>query len=388
MVRLHRSAMMAALSWKAFSLSFTSFTRTWDLVTRTRVSTPLLIGSHSKRDCRLNRGGSVSLHAAVDLGGAGIFLASWQGLADATSVIISPDSIQGAADAIQVANTATSVITHGGGWFDWIVSITEGSIIGIAEAFRELGIPGSYGTAIIAFTVFIKGLTFPLTYQQLNLSNKLQALQTKVKEVQDTPGYSEYEKGKVVANLYSKSGVNPLSGFLPVLVQIPIFIAFYRALMALAKDGRINEPFLWLPSLQGPTFGAPAAETLNWIKQWHAGVPLLGWHDTLCYLSVPILLVMSQYVSQQLMQPPRNHNEPETSQITLKLIPLVIGWFSLNMPSGLGLYWIVSNILTTLSSVFIRGQISASESDREQLYNEGGPLFSEPPFAESDADDV
>jgi YidC/Oxa1 family membrane protein insertase len=63
-----------------------------------------------------------------------------------------------------------------------------------------------------------------------------------------------------------KQQINPLSGCLPTLAQIPIFISLYRALLNLAKENALNEPFLWLPSLEGPVFGAAPADSLNWIK--------------------------------------------------------------------------------------------------------------------------
>ncbi|CAM9891073.1 unnamed protein product [Phaeothamnion confervicola] len=168
---------------------------------------------------------------------------------------------------------------------------------------------------------------------------------------------------KAIADLYQQEEINPLAGCLPTIAQIPIFISLYRALLNLAKEDKLAEPFLWLPSLEGPVYQAPPTETLRWLNSgWDGFTPPLGWHDTLCFLTIPIILVISQSISQQLMQPPQQKNQQsDTSQAVLKYLPLLIGWFSLNVPSGLGVYWIINNFLSTSVSVFIRNQISAEK---------------------------
>jgi YidC/Oxa1 family membrane protein insertase len=133
--------------------------------------------------------------------------------------------------------------------------------------------------------------------------------------------------------LYSANDVNPLAGCLPSLVQIPIFIGLYRALLKLSTDNLLDEPFLWLPNLQGcvtrpqepkswlfalhfftslisprPVYGT---QTNDWLfKNWVDGAPSLGWHDTLCFCSLPIILIAMQSVSQKLLQPPPNPVRP------------------------------------------------------------------------------
>lgn len=84
------------------------------------------------------------------------------------------------------------------------------------------------------------------------------------------------------------------------------------------------------------------------------GAPKFGWHDTLCYLTLPILLVISQYASTQLLTPKSDDPAQQQSQAILKFLPLMIGWFSLNVPSGLGLYWITNNVVTTATTLLIR----------------------------------
>lgn len=81
---------------------------------------------------------------------------------------------------------------------------------------------------------------------------------------------------------------------------------------------------------------------------------MLGWEDTIAFLSLPLFLVVSQFVSMQLMQPKSDDPAQQQSNLILKLLPLMIGWFSLNVPAALGIYWVTNNIITTATSLIIK----------------------------------
>merc|ERR1712183_1176185 len=162
---------------------------------------------------------------------------------------------------------------------------------------------------------------------------------------------------------YQNEGVNPLAGCIPAIIQLPVFIGLYRAVLSLAKENKLDESFLWLPSLEGPTYGADPTSGSDWIlKGWEGGVPTLGWEDTLAFLSIPIFLVISQSISQQLMQPKTQDAQQQDANAVLKFLPLLIGYFSLNVPSALGIYWVANNIFTTLLTLQIRSSSSSSSS--------------------------
>jgi YidC/Oxa1 family membrane protein insertase len=73
-----------------------------------------------------------------------------------------------------------------------------------------------------------------------------------------------------IAEFYKDNEINPLAGCLPSLAQIPIFIGLYRAVLELAKENQLDEAFLWLPNLEGPTSGADPATGSDWIlKGWY-----------------------------------------------------------------------------------------------------------------------
>jgi YidC/Oxa1 family membrane protein insertase len=90
------------------------------------------------------------------------------------------------------------------------------------------------------------------------------------------------------------------------------------------------------------------------------GIPSLGWETTIAYLILPCLLVVSQFASMQLMQPKTDDPAQQQGNAILKFLPLMIGWFSLNVPSALCIYWITNNVVTTASSVFIRNNVAAA----------------------------
>ena len=73
-----------------------------------------------------------------------------------------------------------------------------------------------------------------------------------------------------IAEVYQTNEVNPLAGCIPSIVQIPVFIGLYRAVLNLAKENALDEPFLFLPNLEGPTYGADPAHGSDWLfKNWY-----------------------------------------------------------------------------------------------------------------------
>ncbi len=128
----------------------------------------------------------------------------------------------------------------------------------------------AWGITIIAITVLIKLVTFPLTKTQLEGTTKMQAMQPAIKELQAKYQSNQEVMNQKIAEFYKDNEINPLAGCLPSLAQIPIFIGLYRAVLGLAKDDCLNEPFLWLPNLEGPTYGADPASGSDWIlKSWY-----------------------------------------------------------------------------------------------------------------------
>ena len=92
------------------------------------------------------------------------------------------------------------------------------------------------------------------------------------------------------------------------------------------------------------------------------GVPSLGWETTIAYLSIPIFLVISQFISMNLMQPKSDDPQQQQANVILKFLPFMIGWFALNVPAALGVYWVVNNVVTTASTLYVRNSIPTVEA--------------------------
>ena len=191
---------------------------------------------------------------------------------------------------------------------------------------------------------------------------KLQPLQAKINAKYPNKE-DEQKKNQLLAQLFQAAEVNPLAGCFPALVQIPIFISLYRALQNLIAENKLNEPFLWIPDLEGPVYSSTTAKSMDWFYSIFSGTPDLGWDDTKAFLTLPLILWVSQTISSKILQPPRDKSKPMTeqeefSQGLVNNLPFIVAFFSLNVPAGLGVYWITNNILTTLVTVAVKATIN------------------------------
>jgi YidC/Oxa1 family membrane protein insertase len=249
----------------------------------------------------------------------------------------------------------------------FIATGIENGIIAAHEGLAGAGMTeNSYGISICLFTLLIRTVTLPLTQTQLTSSVKMQQLQPLQKRIQaaftnPTPE-QEQQKNQALAQLYQAADVNPLAGCFPALIQIPVFISLYRALTNLCAEDKLTEGFLWLPSLEGPTYGS---STSSWFGSIVTGNPSLGWPDTVAFLTLPAILIVTQTISTNILtpqKPPQEQTAAEAqSNLIVKFLPLLIASFSINVPAGLSVYWIVNNILTTMITVAIKASIKTED---------------------------
>ncbi len=237
------------------------------------------------------------------------------------------------------------------GWWDGFVNFVAKALVFFDKGLRSIGLPFAFGFAIILFTVVVRLATFPLNMQQIKSSKAMAALQPQLKVLQDKYKNDRESLAREQMALYKEAGVNPLGGCLPMLVQMPIWFALYRALIQLSHEGLLNEGFLWIPSLSGP------------VSSWGGGLewlwplpPAVGWPHAIAYLIMPVLLVVSQVYMQNLMTPPSTDPQQAQMQSIMKFMPLMFGYFALIVPSGLTLYWFTSNILGVAQHYFTKTQ--------------------------------
>jgi YidC/Oxa1 family membrane protein insertase len=221
------------------------------------------------------------------------------------------------------------------------------SLVFLDNMIGGWGIPYAFGFAIILFTVVIRAATFPLNMQQIKSSKAMQELQPRMKELQEKYKNDREKLAQQQMALYKEAGVNPLGGCLPMLVQMPVWFALYQALIQLSHEGLLYEGFLWIPSLAGPV--ADRAGGIGWL--WPLP-PSIGWPHAIAYLVLPVLLIVSQFYMQRMMTPPNPDPQQASMNSMMKIMPLMFGYFSLIVPSGLTLYWFTSNILALVQQYF------------------------------------
>lgn len=252
----------------------------------------------------------------------------------------------------------------GGGFLGPVVGALEAVLKVIDSGLESANVPYSYGFSIIILTLLVKVVTFPLSKQQVESTMAMQTLQPRIKELQKQYAYDKERLQMETARLYQDAGVNPLAGCLPTLATLPVWIGLYRALTNVANEGLLTDGFFWIPSLAGPTTMADqeGGAGLSWLLPLQDSAPPIGWHDAGAYLVMPVLLIVSQYVSQAIISPPKSDDpSQEQANAILKFLPLMIGWFSLNVPSGLTLYWFTNNILTTGQQIYLRKTTKPTE---------------------------
>jgi len=167
----------------------------------------------------------------------------------------------------------------------------ESFVLGTQALFTNVGVPYPLGSSIIFTTFVVKALTFPFTKSQVestmnvqNLAPQTDAIRAKYK---DDPERMNVE----INRLYEENQVSPLAGCVPILLTLPVVWGLYRAFNNASIDGSFDEPWLFIPSLAGPS----PDRTLDWLLPLDANYdPPIGWHDASLYLIVPLLTVASQ----------------------------------------------------------------------------------------------
>jgi YidC/Oxa1 family membrane protein insertase len=229
--------------------------------------------------------------------------------------------------------------------------------------------------SLIAQTAGVRSLLLPLSVQQSQSAEYMKALKPYVADIKEKFKNNEDAQNRATNKLYEDANQNPLAGCFLSLAQIPVFLGLYRGVRYLALEGDLGEPFLWIPSLAGPV-QPPDFRGLEWLTEgWTfdgTPTPPLGWETTLAFMLMPVILVVLQSVTMQILQPPADDSmsedekkQMESTQNTLKFLPLVIGFFSLQVPAGLTIYWFTSNLFTVSQSLGVRAYFAANPPEIE-----------------------
>lgn len=188
----------------------------------------------------------------------------------------------------------------------------------------------NYGTAIILLTVAVRIIMLPLTVKQVKSMRALQKIQPKLKKLQEKYKGDKERLQKEMMKFYAEHKVNPLSGCLPLLLQMPIFIALFR--MLISNEDLKRASFLWLKSLDKPD----------------------------PYLILVGLMVITTYLSQKMIAA-----DPQQEKMMLPMT-LLMAFIALRLPSGVLLYWVTTNILTMIQQYLTVWLTESSEEGQRQ----------------------
>lgn len=220
------------------------------------------------------------------------------------------------------------------GWFSSIARI----MVRVLNFFNKY--VHNYGISIIILTVIIKIVLLPLTQKSYTSMKSMQKLQPEMKEIREKFKDDREAMNQKTMELYRKHKVNPASGCLPMLVQLPIFIAFYRAL------------YVSIELRHAPFFG--------WIQDLSAPDP---------YYITPIIMGATMLITQK-MTP--TSADPMQAKMMMAM-PIVFTFLFLNFPAGLVVYWLVNNILTIFQQLYINKKVTDGEKVDEKPVKVGKP---------------
>ncbi len=223
------------------------------------------------------------------------------------------------------------------GWFGWI-----GRPLFAALQWLDSHLVHSWGWSIIILTIVINMALIPLKLTSMKSMKKMQTLQPEIQRINDKykgVGFNDPKKqdqNKEVMDLYNKHGVNPAGGCVPMLLQFPFFIGFYKVLNV-ATELR-GTPWFWVKDLSQP--------------------------ETIPIRILPLLMIGSQFYLQKMT--PTSGMDPTQARMML-LMPLMMGFLFYNASSGLVLYWLTGNLVGIGQQLLFNKIMPASPSPAAQI---------------------
>jgi YidC/Oxa1 family membrane protein insertase len=230
---------------------------------------------------------------------------------------------------------------------------------------------GSFGLTIVVLTLIVRGGMYPLTLKQLRASKAMQSLQPKLAALQKKHAADKEKLAQEQMRLYRESGVSPTGCLLPMLIQMPIWIALYQAIIRVMA---VNpESFLNLS---------------HYLYSWPVVFDALPLNNQFLWLNLAnsdyllaVLVGLSMFVQQKMTQAPASADaSPAQSQAQTMtvMMPLMFTFLSMSFPSGLALYWVTSNIISVVMQYFIAGW-GGLEPIKSRLVEKISALFSRKP---------
>ena len=228
----------------------------------------------------------------------------------------------------------------------WNTIILEPVLNSLIAMCTVLG--GNFGLAIIVLTVIVRLILFPLTVRQTQSTKAMQTLQPRIQELQKKYAKNQQKLQQEMMKLYKEAGINPLGCLWPMLIQLPIWIALYQSIMQAlaATPENLLSLSQHLYSWSAVGQAVPLNDHFLWLRLSRPDPNLI----------LAILVGGTMWVQQKMVTPPAaDPRQRSMTSMTTMMMPLMFGFFTLSFPSGLALYWVVSNIIGIIIQYFVSG---------------------------------
>ena len=206
----------------------------------------------------------------------------------------------------------------------------------------------NFGIAIIVLVIIVRLLMMPVILKQLRSTKAMSSLQPKLQEVQKKYGSDKVKLQQEMARVYKESGVNPMGCLWPMLIQFPIWIALYQSVLK-ALAATPEELMSLSDRLYSSSYiigAVPLNEQFLWLN--------LGQPDK--YYVMAVLVAATMWIQQKMSTMPTSDPKQQSMNNMLTwLMPLMFGFFTISFPSGLAVFWLVSNIIGIITQYFITG---------------------------------
>lgn len=199
---------------------------------------------------------------------------------------------------------------------------------------------GNFGLAILLLTVVVKVALFPLAHKGFTNMNKMKELQPQTQKLREIYKDNAIGLQKAIGEMYKKEKINPITGCLPILLQLPIFISLYKVL-SIALEMRFAQFFGWIKDLSAPD----PTSVFNLFGMIHWTPP-----SFLMIGALPLLMGITMLVQQQLNPQPA---DPTQAKV-MRVMPFIMTYMFASFPSGLVLYWTWSNLLSIVQQVIVK----------------------------------
>ncbi|MEQ1449938.1 membrane protein insertase YidC [Acinetobacter lwoffii] len=215
--------------------------------------------------------------------------------------------------------------------YGWLWPIAKLLFVGL-EFFH--GLVGNWGWAIILLTILVKLILWPLSSKSYRSMAKMRVIAPEMQRMKEEFGEDRMRFSQEMMALYKREQVNPLAGCLPLLLQMPIFLALYWVLME-SVELRHAPWMLWIQDLSS-------------MDPWFI---------------LPLLMGLTMYIQQSLNPQP---TDPMQAKV-FKFMPIIFTVFLLFFPAGLVLYWIVNNLITILQQTLINKSVAKDRAKRDEV---------------------